>query len=378
MDAKVTGPRIGITGSYGGLNLGDEAILESIVRPLRDELGAQVVVFSREVKDTVKRHGVEAVPVRTMTKDESREVIKTLDLLIFGGGGILYDEEAQVYLREANLAHDAKVPVMGYGLSVGPLAKPHNRQAVRESVNAFAALTVRDRHAQRLLQDLGVEIPVRVTADPALLLEPADFPEEQWHKEGLQGAKRLVAFSVREPGPAAPDLDIEHYHALVANAADFVVDRLDADVAFVPMERSRVDTQHSHAVVGKMQHATRATVLKGEYTSGQLLALFSRFEFAVGMRLHFLIFAARQGVPFVSLPYASKVEGFIQELDMPSPPALSAISEGTLLAHIDRSWDYRAALRQRIADRLPNLQSRSKENHEIVTGLLAHREKARR
>jgi polysaccharide pyruvyl transferase CsaB len=377
MDAKVTGPRIGITGSYGGLNLGDEAILESIVRPLRDELGGQVTVFSRDVKDTVKRHGVEAVPVRTMTKDESRELIKSLDLLIFGGGGILYDEDAQIYLREANLAHEAKVPVMGYGLSVGPLIKPHNRQAVRESLNAFAALTVRDRYAQRLLQDLGVEIPVRVTADPALLLEPAPFPEEQWHKEGLQQAKRLVAFSVREPGPAAPDLDIEHYHALVANAADFCVDRLDADVAFVPMERSRVDTQHSHAVVGKMQHATRATVLKGEYTSGQLLALFSRFEFAIGMRLHFLIFAARQGVPFVSLPYASKVEGFIEELDMPSPPALNSISEGTLLAHIDRSWDYRAALRQRMAERLPNLQARSKENHEIVAGLLAHREKAR-
>lgn len=378
MDAKVSGPRIGITGSYGGLNLGDEAILESIVRPLREELHAQVVVFSRDVKDTVRRHGIEAVPVRTMTKDESREVIKSLDLLIFGGGGILYDEEAQLYLREANLAHDAKVPVMGYGLSAGPLTKPHNRQAVRESLNVFAAVTVRDRYAQRLLQDLGVEIPVRVTADPALLLEAAPFPEEQWHKEGLQNAKRLVAFSVREPGPAAPDLDIEHYHALVANAGDFVVDRLDADVAFVPMERSRVDTQHSHAVVGKMQHANRATVLKGEYTSGQMLALFSRFEFAIGMRLHFLIFAARQGVSFVSLPYASKVEGFIEELDMPSPPALSSISEGTLLAHIDRSWDHRVALRQRIAERLPNLQSRSRENHEIVAGLLAHREKAGR
>jgi polysaccharide pyruvyl transferase WcaK-like protein len=238
MDAKVTGPRIGITGSYGGLNLGDEAILESVLRPLREELNAQVVVFSRDVKDTTRRHGVEAVPVRTMTKDESREVIRSLDLLLFGGGGILYDEEAQVYLREANLAHDAQVPVMAYGLSVGPLTKPHNRQAVRESLNCFAALTVRDRHGQRLLQDLGVEVPVRVTADPALLIEPKEFPEELWQREGLQRAQRLVGFSVREPGPAAPDLDIEHYHALVANAADYVVDRFDAEAVFVPMERT--------------------------------------------------------------------------------------------------------------------------------------------
>ena len=378
MDAKVTGPRIGITGSYGGYNLGDEAILESILRPLREDVGAQVVVFTRDPKDTLARHGVDAVPVRTMTKDESREAVRPLDLLIFGGGGILYDEEAQVYLREVNLAHEARVPVMTYGLSVGPLTKPHNRQAVRESLNACAAITVRDRHAQRLLQDLGVEVPVRVTADPALLLKPREFPEELWQREGLQRAQRLVAFSVREPGPAAPDLDIEHYHALVANAADFVVDRLDADVVFVPMERSRVDTQHSHAVIGKMQHATRAAVLRGEYTAGELLALFGRFEFAVGMRLHFLIFAARQGVPFVSLPYASKVEGFIEELDMPSPPALASLNTGTLLAHVDRSWDHRAKLRERIAERLPNLQSRAGENEEILKGLLAHREQAGR
>jgi polysaccharide pyruvyl transferase CsaB len=373
MDARVSGPRVGITGSYGGLNLGDEAILEAILRPLREELNAEVIVFSRDVKDTARRHGVEALPVRTMTKDESREVVRTLDVLIFGGGGILYDEEVQLYLREANLAHEAGVPVMGYGLSAGPLTKQHNREAVRESLNKFAAITVRDRNAQRLLQDLGVETQVRLTADPALLLEPKPFPEEIWQHEGLGRAPRLVAFSVREPGPAAPDLDIGHYHALVANAADFCVDRLDADAVFIPMERARVDPQHSHAVVGKMQYATRATVLKGEYSSGELLALFSRFEFAVGMRLHFLIFAARQGVPFVSLPYASKVEGFIQEMELPAAPVLAGLNAGTLLAHIDRSWDFRASLRERIAAHLPKLQARALENDAVFRGLVGQK-----
>lgn len=375
MDAKVSGPRIGITGSYGGLNLGDEAILEAILRPLREDLRAEVVVFSRDVKDTTRRHGVEAVPVRTMTKDESRERVRSLDLLVFGGGGILYDEEAQLYLREANLAHQQGVPVMVYGLSAGPLDEPHNREAVRETLNRCAAVTVRDRHGQRLLQDLGVEVQVRLTADPALLLQPQPFPEETWAREGLAHAQRLVAFSVREPGPAAPDLDIEHYHVLVANAADFVVDRLDADVVFVPMERARVDVQHSHAVVGKMQHATRAAVLKGEYTAGEMLALFSRFEFAIGMRLHFLIFAARQGVPFVSLPYASKVEGFLEELELPAPPVLADLNAGTLLAHIDRSWDFRAGLRERIEARLPQVQARALENEAIVRELIARKRK---
>lgn len=377
MDALLRPPRIGITGSYGGLNLGDEAILEAIVRPLREELDAQIVVFSRDPDDTVRRHGVDAVPVRTMTKDESREIVGSLDLLIFGGGGILFDEEVPIYLREVLLAHEQSVPVMVYALSAGPLKVAHNRDAVRDAVNRCAAVTVRDRHGQRLLQDIGVEVQLRLTADPALLLQPQELPPDALQREGIDRAQRLIGFSVREPGPAAPDLDIEHYHALVANAADFVVDRYDADVLFVPMERKRVDVQHSHAVVGKMQHATRAAVLKGEYSSGQLLTLLARFEFGVGMRLHFLILAARQGVPFVSLPYASKVDGFIEELELPAPPTLTGLNAGTLLAHIDRSWDNRAALRERIGKRLPQMQERAMQNHAIARALLARNPQVR-
>src|SRR4051812_32236133 len=91
-------PRIGISGSYGGLNLGDEAVLESIASHLREALAAEIVVFSRDPEDTKRRHGVDAVPVRKMTKDESRAVVDRLDLFILGGGGILYDEETQIYL----------------------------------------------------------------------------------------------------------------------------------------------------------------------------------------------------------------------------------------------------------------------------------------
>jgi polysaccharide pyruvyl transferase WcaK-like protein len=38
------------------------------------------------------------------------------------------------------------------------------------------------------------------------------------------------------------------------------------------------------------------------------------------MRLHFLIFAALRGVPFTALPYASKVTGFLQDLNEETPP----------------------------------------------------------
>src|SRR5258706_14706760 len=97
--------RIGITGSYGGLNLGDEAILQSIIAQLRKDLPVEITVFSRDAEDTKRRHGVErAVPVRKLSRAEVTSEVERLDLLVIGGGGILYDAEARGYLREVSTA----------------------------------------------------------------------------------------------------------------------------------------------------------------------------------------------------------------------------------------------------------------------------------
>lgn len=362
--------RVGILGSYGGLNLGDEAILHAMVEPLRD-LPVEITVLSRNPEDTLERHDVaRAVPVRELTRDEARDEIRRLDLLILGGGGILYDRGVHNYLRIVTLAHELDVATMVYAVSAGPLEDRATQKAVRAALERAAIVTVRDRHARALLEEIGVRREIIVTADPALLLDAEPLPDGALEREGLDVANKLVGVSVREPGPAAPDIDVEHYHELLANAADFMIDRLDARVVFVPMERNREDLQHSHAVLARMQHAACATIVEGEYSAGQLRSLIGNFEFAIGMRLHFLIFAALEGVPFIPLPYASKVKGFVEDLGIHGVEPLQRVSAGPLLAHLDRSWDLRAGLRARIRDRLPALQARARETHLHALRLL--------
>src|SRR5438874_3442325 len=253
---------------------------------------------------------------------------------------------------------------MLYAVGAGPLSDPNVQKAVREALDGVAAITVREKSAQQLLEEAGVRREVMVTADPALLLKPEPLPRNILKIEGLDGRKHLIGMSVREPGAAAPDLDPNVYHALLANAADFMVDRLDADILFVPMEHSVLDSQHSNAVIAKMLRAQRARVLNGEYTSGQLLAMMSRFTFVVGMRLHFLIFAALRAVPFVALPYSGKVAGFLEDLQMPAPP-LKLVNPGRLIAHIDQCWDRRRSLRARLLKTVPALQARAGQTHAL-------------
>ncbi len=364
MDAPVKKWRIGIYGSYGGMNLGDEAILEGILKQLRASLPVDVTVFSRNPSDTLARHAVErAVNVRAMTRREVLPEMQYLDLLILGGGGILYDQDAEAYMREVFLAHELAIPVVVYAVSAGPLRTPHARQVVREALNGCAIITVRDRQGYRLLEDVGVTREIHLTADPALLLEPQPLPNEALRFEGSDLEHHLVGFSVREPGPAAPHIEPDEYHALLANAADYVVERFDADAVFIPMEKC--DVQHSHAVMAAMRNADRAELVRRTYSPRQIMDLVGRLDFAVGMRLHFLIFAALRRTPFAALPYASKVSGLLDDLNMETP-ALGEVGIGQLIARIDRSWDTKDEIRARIEAQLPTLVERARKTNEML------------
>lgn len=365
--------RIGISGPYGGLNLGDEAVLEGILGRLRATVPAEVTVFSRVPSHTLAAHDVErAIAPRSLTRREILPEIARLDLLVLGGGGILYDGEGETYLREVFIAHDAGVPVMLYAISAGPLATPSTRRAVREALNASPStvITVRDRLGYRLLQDAGVTQDITLAADPALLLDPEELPAEALRAEGVDLDRKLVGFSVRGPAPAAPGVDPEAYHALLANAADYFVDRHDAEVVFVPMEKT--DLQHSHGVVAHMQNSEHAEILRRRYSPRQVLHLVGRFDFAVGMRLHFLLFAALRGTPFAALPCASSVTGLLEALEMDTPP-LGSTGIGQFIARIDRSWDTRDQIRARMGSRLASLRQSAAGANELLVGLLRQR-----
>ena len=362
--------KVGISGSYGGFNLGDEAILHSIITQLRSTIDVEITVFSRNIADTQTRHHVEhVVDVRDLTKVEITPNIESLDLFILGGGGIFFDREADAYLRELEIAQQNDVATMVYAVGAGPLNNENSQKRVKEVLSKVDGITVRDREAKKIFEDIGVDNPILVTADPAFLLTPEALPKNALKLEQVHGERTLVGISVREPGPAAPDIDPNFYHGLLANAADFVISRLDADVIFVPMERAVFDVQHSHAVISKMLQPQHAWVLKGDYSSGQLLTIMKHFSFAIGMRLHFLIFSALQGVPFVALPYASKVSGLLDKLQVPMPP-LNRVDSGLINAYIDKAWDNRSTTKTHIQQLIPNLKALAAENNGLALDLL--------
>ncbi|MER6984924.1 polysaccharide pyruvyl transferase family protein, partial [Streptomyces carpinensis] len=224
-----------------------------------------------------------------------------------------------------------------YAVGAGPLRESDDREAVRTVLAAMDEVVVRDQESRLVLEEVGVERDLVVTADPALLLPPEPFTAEMMRQEGVPANARLVGMSVREPGRAAEKLDEGDYHALLADVADFLVRRLDAHVVFMPMERH--DVRHAHAVLSRMTAPDRGRILHSAYTPGQVLGLMSHLDLVVGMRLHFLMFAALSGLPVLPLPYAGKVFDFARRLGAPALVGVAREQVGLLLAEVDRLWD---------------------------------------
>jgi polysaccharide pyruvyl transferase CsaB len=363
---------IGIIGSYGGLNIGDEAILTSMLAALRSARAGhddELVVFSRDVQHSRAHHRrVRVVPGRDVSREQALSEIERIDLLLLGGGGILYDSEARLYLRAVRLAQDRDIPTVAYAVGAGPLDDPEDREAVRTALGRMTAVAVRDELSRRVLEDVGVERPIEVTADPALLLAAQPFPPDLLLHDCLTEGRPLVGMSVREPGRAASDLDEDGYHTLLAQAADYVVHRFGADVVFLPTQRD--DVRHAHGVASQMVAAEHAHVLNRLLEPGQMLGLVGHLDLVIGMRLHVLIFAALSDTPFLPLPYAGKVADFVAAVGVPAPAPVRRESTGPLLAAIDRTWDMREEQRRLLRERVPALRERARRTLELALGAL--------
>jgi polysaccharide pyruvyl transferase CsaB len=340
--ARPTGsrPAIGICGSYGGLNVGDEAILTVALNQLRRTIpGVGLTIFTRDCDHTAQHHDAErCIDARCALRDELAAEVERLDLLLLGGGGILYDWEAEHYLHLPRIAQAMGVRTATYAIGAGPLERRGERKAVADVLNGMARITVRDVRDRRLLEEIGVDQEVIVTADPALLLESAPG-RDALEREGIRGDRRLVGMSVREPGGAAAEVEDGVYHSLLAHAGDYAADRFDADIVFVPMERR--DVKEAHRVIAEMGLPDRASVLRAPLGPREMLDVIGQLDMAIGMRLHFIIFAALNGLPILALPYAPKVTSFLDRLGLPTPRLVEREHAGVLLAAIDRMWDLR-------------------------------------
>ncbi len=360
-------PRVLVSGYYGFQNAGDEAILYALIRGLEScRPGIGITVLSADPGHTAGTYGVRAVP-----RTDPRAVLGALracDLFVSGGGGLLQDVTSlaslQYYLGLIALARMLGRPVFIYAQGIGPLETRAGRLLTRTVLDRVQAVTVRDTRSRDLLRELGVRRPpVEVTADPVLGLEL----EAEWRTRGRELLARAgvldgrpVGFSVR---PWNGDAD---YTAALARVAD-ELGAAGYRPVFLPFHHPG-DLAACRAVAARM--AAPALIVEERLDFAALMGVCTHLGLAVGMRLHFLVFAALAGVVPVGLPYDPKVRLFLDRLELPAAVRVDRVTPDGLSRAVAAALARRGTLKESLQARLETLRLEARRTPAAACDLL--------
>ena len=282
-----------IIGSYGAGNLGDEAMLEVILREL--PVNYQRRVLSGDVADTKRRHGVKVAPhlpfgVRSFLSFgwlKSLKFLRKSSLVLLGGGGLFTDSYSSkaVYLWAWHvfIARMFGKPVYLFANSFGPVNGLFAKLVVKKVLKACEKIILRDELSKKEVLKFG-EFGVVVGFDPVILFcEPIE-----------NVSKKKVAINVR---PLKEKVDY----------GEFINDLRSQgyELVFVAMEPMGV----------LMMKEFGEVVYPSDFNS--LIELLNGCEYAVGMRLHFLIAGVLADCKVGGYAYNLKVAGVLDVLDLP-------------------------------------------------------------
>lgn len=360
--------RVTVSGYYGFGNAGDEAILAALKQGLSALIpGVAFTVLSGDPAATAGMHGVAAIS-RTNPVAVIR-AIRASHLVISGGGSLLQDvtgpRNIPYYLGVIHLARSLRKPVMVYAQGIGPVRGRLGKALIPRVLNGVSLITARDEESAQLLRSLGVtRPPIFVTADASLALEPASAVEpapagEDGPMDVPPGRGPLIGLALRSwhEGVDVPGL---------AALADLLASRLGARLVFLPMHRPG-DREVAEAVLVRMR--TPGTILDRTSHPRRLLALLSRFDLVIGMRLHALILAAIAGVPMIGLSYDPKIDNFLRSLEWEACWSVADLRADRVVTQAAGALARADELKAALARRLPILRERARHNNVLAARL---------
>ena len=356
-----------ISGYYGFKNVGDDAMLLSIINSLRVyKEGIRIVVLSKNPKETKANYGVEAIYRFNIIK--VLQIMKITKLFINGGGSLIQDNTSTrslvYYLGLIWLAKKINMKVMLYANGIGPLYKKANRRFARAVLEQVDMITLREEMSLQELKRLAVKKPdVRVTADPALTIDVCDGHEIEdiFAKESIGLSSPIVGFAIRQWGKR------RKYEKILAKVADYMIEKYLAKVVFIPMHKPH-DLNATLRIVKKMEQ--KGYVIHDTYSASQIMGIISRFDLLIGMRLHALVFAASVGIPVVGLVYEPKIDGFMHYIKQISAGHVDNLDFYGLKSILDDVWTNRDSLKNNLKVIVEMLKIKSLENAKLAVDML--------
>ncbi|WP_410911436.1 polysaccharide pyruvyl transferase family protein [Priestia filamentosa] len=318
--------RVGIIGNYGHDNNGDEAILSGILTQL-NTLGirkGEIVIFSNNPSNTESRYNIKAVPLLHKkgnfilsvlhTVKQSFKIMKDLDLLIIGGGGLLmdmYKRDAPLYSTLGLLGYYAKCRIVIYGVGAGPITTKAGKFFIKTLANKADSISVRDVKSKGLLKAIGIRKEIDIIGDPAFAIEPVQKRSKT--NELKKVAVTAVPYFSKQYWPQRDDNKYEAYVKGMARNLDELIEKTGATITFFSTKYPQ-DVEVTREIYDMMTYKQSVRLKDENLHPDEIVKLCAEQDLIIGTRLHSLILSVVASTPVLGVGYHHKVEHFLQAL----------------------------------------------------------------
>lgn len=342
-----------LAGYYGFGNLGDEAILEMVLKQLLQITDRNnITVLSGNKRETSDKYNV-----NTIDRYNVLSIIKKLtgsDALVFGGGSLLQDVTSKrsiyYYLFLIRLAHFMGNKVVMLSQGIGPILNERSKKITAKSLNKVDFITVRDKQSKEFLEEIGVEEnKIYLSADPVI-----NFRAEE-NIAYRDKDRKKVCFSLRN-----------WKNASVSDKISAVAKKLSEsgiECHFIPFYYNE-DLELVTEVEKNL--GSKAVFYKERLSTNEAYDIIKDMNLLVGVRLHSLIFAAAADVPFVAISYDHKVNHFVESVNMNVACNVEELDEQLLYDEIIKKLEHEDSERQKLSKNVKKLRETININYKIL------------
>lgn len=301
-----------ILGYYGFNNSGDDALLETVLKNLRElQRDLSFCVLSNLPHKCRKEFKVDSF--HRFNIISVIKAIKNSRVLIYGGGNLIQDitstKSLLYYSSILLIAQMFGTKTMLYSNGIGPVNNIINQKIVRKVLNNVDTITLRENVSYEFLKTLNISKPnIHITADATLTI---DLPSEKrinkiLKNEGIEDNTRFISVCLRNWPLNPPDFEKD-----MAVALDEISNKYNATIFFIPFHIP-YDKQISVRISKLMK--SKSLVLRHSYNAADLIGILSQSILVCGMRLHSIIFATAAMTKICGIVYDDKISGFFDTI----------------------------------------------------------------
>lgn len=357
---------IALFGYYGVGNLGDEAVVSTLIRNIRARIPeARIVGISLDPSDTRRRHGIDSLPIRrtsvprelaaqsalvraawavvtTLCMKLPGEILhalssyrhlRAIDTVVVAGSGGVYDwwhgawTHPFTHFRWACLCRLSGTRLMYLSVGAGPFKTPMGRWFFRHALSSASYISVRDPESIEWMKAIGVRRAVALYPDMAFDIipsagKPARADECQPGGNGRAAARMRVGINALpyyhdEWAPLLEDggIGYDAYIDALARFADWLIMGGVEPVFFHSQVGDGFLDADIARALDQLRHETQWRA-KARFTDCRtpqdLFEEMAGLDIIVASRFHAVLFSYLLRKPAIGISYHHKIDDLMQ------------------------------------------------------------------